>query len=157
MPERRVRRTRSGEVELRLSADERALLRSLPPQLRQLLDEDPADAGLRRLTPPAYPDDAEREAEYRRLMGPDLHGRRLAALAVMERTVDADRLTEDQAQGWLAALNDLRLVLGTGLDVDEDMADEPPDPSDPRAPGLALYGYLSWLQDQLVEALAASL
>ena len=29
------------------------------------------------------------------------------------------------------------------------------DPADPRAPALGLYAYLSWLQEQLVEALAS--
>ena len=31
------------------------------------------------------------------------------------------------------------------------------DPGDPTAPALALYGYLSWLQEQAVEALSSSL
>jgi hypothetical protein len=53
-------------------------------------------------------------------------------------------------------LNDLRLVLGTRLDVTEEM-DFDLDPSDPSAAELAVYAYLSWLQEQLVEALAAGL
>ena len=31
------------------------------------------------------------------------------------------------------------------------------DPDDPDAPALALYGYLSWLQEQAVEALSSAL
>jgi hypothetical protein len=30
-------------------------------------------------------------------------------------------------------------------------------PGDQRAPGLALYGYLSWLEEQVVEALETTL
>ena len=41
-------------------------------------------------------------------------------------------LTPEQADAWLAALNDVRLALGTALDVSEDMPDELP-PDDPRA------------------------
>jgi hypothetical protein len=50
-------------------------------------------------------------------------------------------------------LNDLRLVLGTHLDVTEDIDYENLDPREPRGRDLAVYGYLSWLQEQLVEAL----
>ena len=154
---RRVRRTRTGELQLRLRDDERELLRSLPGQLRQLVAEAPTDPALHRLFPPAYREDAEKEAEYRRLMGDELQERHLAALAVMEETVDAERLTAEQATAWLSALNDLRLVLGTRLDVTEEALGTDVDPEDPRAPALALYGYLSWLEEQVVEALAGGL
>ena len=149
---RRIERTRDGGVRVRLDAEERDLLRSLPEQLRELLEETPDDPSLRRLFPPAS-DDEEIETEYRRLMAPDLRDRRLSALAVMASTVDAERLSEDEAAAWLAALNDMRLVLGTRLDVTEDLDPSALSPDDPRAPGLALYGYLSWVVEQLVEAL----
>ena len=151
---RRVRRTRKGQYQLRLPDEERDLLRSLPGQLRALLSQDLNDPSLRRLFPPAYLGEAEREAEYRRLMGDDLLDSRRTALDVMEATIDADVLDEEQITGWLTALNELRLVLGTRLDVTEDMYEEPAPPDDPRAPGLALYGYLGWLQEQVVAALA---
>ena len=41
-------------------------------------------------------------------------------------------LTPAQGDAWLAALNDVRLALGTALDVSEDMPDDV-DPDDPRA------------------------
>jgi len=145
-----VRRTPAGDYELRLPAGERELLRALPGHLRELLQSD--DPSLRRLSPPAYVDDPEREAEYRALMGADLLESRRAALATVEDTIDARRLDENQLNGWLAALNDLRLVLGTRLDVSEDMAE--PEDSDPTAPAFALYSYLGWLQEQVVAALA---
>ena len=153
---RRIKRTRRGEVQLNLTADERDLLRTLPGQLRELLD-DVDDPDLRRLFPPAYSEHPEHEAEYRQLMGDELRQKHLASLAVMEESVGLDRLSEDQALGWLSAINDLRLVLGTRLDVSEDMLGHRVDPSDPDAPSLALYGYLSWLEEQLVEALASGL
>jgi Domain of unknown function (DUF2017) len=150
---RRIERTRNGDIRLRLPRDERALLRSLPAQLRRLLVEAPADPSLERLFPPAY-DDAEDEAEYRRLMGGELTEGRRRALRVVEETLDQDRLTNEQAEAWLTALNDLRLVLGTRLDVTEDMFLERLRPDDPNAFEISLYGYLSWLQEQLVEALS---
>jgi Domain of unknown function (DUF2017) len=150
---RRIERTGKGDIRLRLPRDERALLRSLPAQLRRLLVEAPDDPSLERLFPPAY-DDAEDEAEYRRLMGDELLEGRRRALRVIEETLDQDRLTKEQAQAWLTALNDLRLVLGTRLDVSEDMLLERLRPDDPNAFEISLYGYLSWLQEQLVDALA---
>jgi hypothetical protein len=150
---RRIERTGKGDIRLRLPRDERALLRSLPAQLRRLLVEAPDDPSLERLFPPAY-DDTEDEAEYRRLMGDELLEGRRRALRVIEETLDQDRLTKEQAEAWLTALNDLRLVLGTRLDVTEDMLLERLRPDDPNAFEISLYGYLSWLQEQLVEALA---
>jgi Domain of unknown function (DUF2017) len=153
---RRIERTRDGAFRLRLPRDERDLLRTLPGQLRSLLDEAPEDPSLQRLFPPAY-DDAESEAEYRRLMRDELLDGRRRALDVVEETVERERLSPEQAQAWLTALNDLRLVLGTRLDVRDDELLERLDPADPRAPALGLYAYLSWLQEQLVEALEADL
>jgi Domain of unknown function (DUF2017) len=150
---RRIERTRGGDIRLRLPRDERALLRSLPVQLRRLLVEAPDDPSLERLFPPAY-DDTEDEAEYRRLMGDELLEGRRRALRVIEDTLDQDRLTKEQAEAWLTALNDLRLVLGTRLDVSEEMLLERLRPDDPNAFEISLYAYLSWLQEQLVDALA---
>jgi hypothetical protein len=149
---RRIDRVRGGGIRLRLPREERDLLRSLPAQLRRLLDEAPEDPSLERLFPPAY-DDAESEDEYRRLMGDELLDGRRRALQVVEETLDQDRLSSEQAQAWLTALNDLRLVLGTRLDVREDSLLTDLRAGDPRAPELAVYAYLSWLQEQLVEAL----
>jgi Domain of unknown function (DUF2017) len=150
----RIRPARGGGVRLRLPPDERALLRSLPAQLSSLLDEAPDDPSLERLFPPAY-DDAEDEAEYQHLMGEELLDGRRRALHVLEETVDEERLTAEQAESWLKALNDLRLVLGTRLGVRDDTLLEGLRSDDPNAVELALYAYLSWLQEQLVEALDA--
>ena len=152
---RRVRRTRRGDYALRLPGAEREMLRRLPAQMRELLEDDEPDPALRRLFPPAYADaaHAEFDAEYQRYMHDDLVQRRLAALAVMEETLDAERLDEAQLTAWMGALNDLRLVLGTRLDVSEDAGPDL-DPSDPRAPLVPLYSYLGWLQEQVVEALS---
>jgi hypothetical protein len=150
---KRVKRTRKGEYQLRLPPEERDILRSLPGQLRELLQTD--DPSLKRLFPPAYKDDAALEAEYRRYMGDDLlesHGR---SLEVMERTIDAEVLNEEEVLSWMGALNDLRLVLGTRLDVSEGMYEQDIEPDDPRAPAFAVYSYLGWLQEQVVDALGS--
>jgi hypothetical protein len=148
----RIEQTRKGDFRLRLSREEREVLRELPGQLRELLGTD--DPSLRRLFPPAYTDDPASNAEYERLTRDSLLSQRLDSLRVLEETVDAERLTEEDLNSWLGALNDLRLVLGTRLDVTEDTYGEPLDPADPRAPELALFAYLSWLQEQAVAALS---
>lgn len=152
----RIRRTGSGRIKVRIRPEEREVLADLPGQLRELLAAGDDDPGLRRLFPPAYLTEPEHDREYQRLMGGDLRQRHLDALAVLEASAAAEELTEEEAAGWLSALNSLRLVLGTKLEVSEDM-DEAIDPDDPRAPALALYGYLSLLTQQLVDVLAERL
>ena len=123
-------------------------------ELSDRVGEDRTHPDLRRLFPPAYATDEDAEDAYRRLVGSQLDDGRVRALATVEATVARPTLTNDEAESWLRVLNDLRLVLGTRLDVTEEM-DWNLDPNDPSAPELAVYGYLSWLQEQLVEALSA--
>ena len=61
-------------------------------------------------------------------------------------------LTEDQAAGWLSALNDVRLALGAMLGISEDTPDQLP-PDHPHAAHLDVYHWLTVMQDLLVEAL----
>jgi hypothetical protein len=154
--ERRIERIGDGSYALRLPEEERALLRFLPAELRSLLEIAPDEPDLRRLFPPAY-DDEQDEAAYRELMGNELLDGRRRALDVLAETANAEHLTAEQAQAWLTALNDLRLVLGTRLEVSDESLFEDLAEDDPRAPELALYAYLSWLQEQLIGALSEEL
>jgi uncharacterized protein DUF2017 len=63
------------------------------------------------------------------------------------------KLSLEQAEAWLSAVNDVRLALGTTLDVTEDMPEELPE-DDPRSPHLGVYQWLTWLQEHLVLALS---
>ena len=146
-----IRRDADGTVRLSFLPHEAALLRELLDELERLLD-DPDDPDLRRLFPPAHAD-RESEEQYRSLVGDELLAGRTKALATVRDTLGSDTLDPDEADAWLRALNDLRLVLGTRLDVSEEIDWEAVDLQDPRGRELAVYGYLSWLQEQLVEAL----
>jgi len=141
---------------LRLSTDERDLLRELCGQLRELLREaDPsADPGIARLFPPAYPDDPLRNLDFERDAGSGLVADRLAAVDVVETTVDAERLAEDEVIAWLGSVNALRLVLGTRLELTEETteADYPEGHADHDAYGI--YLYLTWLEAGIVEGLS---
>lgn len=149
----RVKRTRRGDFELHLPREERDILRTLPHQLRELLSSD--DPAVERLFPPAYPEEPDLQSEYQSLVRGDLMEQRLGSVEVMERTIEAKRVNEDQLLAWLSALNDLRLVLGTKLGATEDTDAEDILDDDPLAPSYALYYYLGWLEEQVVEALAA--
>ena len=144
-----LERTPDGGVLVRLSPEERSLLLGLAAELRAQLEGESRDPSLRRLFPPAY-DDEEDERGYRELAGDELLSGRRQALELLAATARSDRLSAEEADAWLRALNDLRLVLGTRLDVQEDMLLDAP-----QTPDLALYGYLSWLQEQLVAALSS--
>jgi hypothetical protein len=147
-----ITRTREGDYRLRLSDGERELLARLPVELLRLLAAEPDDPALRRLQPTAYEDDTEAEGEYRRLMENELQAGRRDALRVLAETAARDRLTSEELDAWLRALTDLRLALGTRLDVSEDVYQREIDPRDPRAYELSVFAYLSWLQEQAVEA-----
>jgi hypothetical protein len=146
---RMVSRTRDGTFQLRFSDDERDLLASLAGQLRDLLVSDETD-GLERLFPPGYANDPDREQEYQQLTHDELLTKRLASVDVLEQTVTATRLDEAQLNAWMGAVNDLRLVLGTRIDVTEDMDIEL---DDPRAPAFAVYQYLTHVLAEIVNAL----
>ena len=152
--QRQIERARSGEIRLRLAPEERRLLQAVLAGVRTRLDQDPDDDALRRLFPPAYGDDADAEQEYRELVHGTLVEGKREALRLVERTLDRDHLTDDEASAWLGALNDARLVLGTLLDVTEETYAFELDMDVPRGRELAVFAYLTWLQEQLVDALA---
>jgi len=151
---RRRRRidSRQGKFVLRLDGRERDLIRQLLRELRELLALGPDDPRVRRLYPAAYAEDEELEDEYRRLTREELQSGRLASIDAVEATVDRDVLTLDELTAWMQAVNSLRLILGTMLDLSDDDQELAFDPSDPNARTVALYGYLGGLLDEIVDA-----
>ena len=136
--------------------DRRALLRLLG-ELRDTLLEDSESKDtktdkFRRLFPTAYHDDPESDIEYQRLMKDELMASRLDSLlvarAALERMPDDDTLilTANELDVFTRSINNLRLVIGTMLDVQE--SDDLDDTSDdPELVHLQLYSYLGWLLD----------
>ncbi|MGY3201981.1 DUF2017 domain-containing protein [Streptomyces sp. TE5632] len=140
--------------------------------------EPPTDPVLRRLFPDAYGDPEEpasskdteeqraHSAEFRRFTENDLRaGKRDNALAVIrsldELTAAGEggavlKLSAGESRQWLGALNDLRLAIGSRLEIDdEDDADllfRLPD-EDPRKPMVMAYLWLGGLQETLVTTL----
>lgn len=136
----------------------------------------PDDPALARLFPDGYRDDPEASAELRGLIQDDLRATKLANIGTVlgslstvatsstssisstsDRTIQLD---EEQAEAWMLALNDARLVLGTRLDLQDDTdilaefdAAIGRDPAGPTVFAISMYQFLSLLQDSLVGAL----
>ncbi|HJL99768.1 MAG: DUF2017 family protein [Acidimicrobiales bacterium] len=155
MFDRRFRRKRNGAVEIKITEDERSLLADLIDQLRELVlstsPEGEVDPSLRRLYPAAYADDIQHEVEYQRLMRDQLLERRLSHLDVVETTLNDRELDQESLTSWIMSINDLRLVLGTHLDVSEDEESLLLEDDDPQQHQSAIYHYLSHLLGELVE------
>ena len=138
-----------GRVRVRLEPEVRKLLGTMVEQLRELLLVDEGEE-LTRLYPHAYPDDPEMEAGYREVVHDQLLMQRLDAIDTVAESLDADDLTVEQADAWLSTINQIRLVLGTRLDVQED--DHSIDPDDPDAGAMVVYQLLSHVLDSLTGA-----
>lgn len=102
------------------------------------------------------PDGAALAAALRSVREPELIEAKRDAIAMMLSSLPPGggrvELTAPQAEAWLTAVNDVRLALGTALEVSEDLPEQLP-PDDPRADHLPVYHWLTWLQDSLVTVL----
>ncbi len=150
-----VRRRRDGRYELVLDPDLRRVVRDLLGELDSLLAADPTNADLTRLRPPAYLEDPDRDAEYQLLAGEELRASRHAAIDTVVLSLDQERLSEDELWSWLQALNALRLVVGTRLDISEDDHELEVAPDHPDAGLWEIYRFTTWLQYQVLRALGA--
>jgi Domain of unknown function (DUF2017) len=119
----------------------------------------PEDPVLARLLPDAYRDDAEAAGDFRRYTEQSLRSGKVAAaqtvLGTLPREGGKVRLSGEDAQVWLRALNDVRLALGVRLGITEDYERELAGVSgeDPRLAYLQVYDWLTFLQETLVRAL----
>lgn len=152
-----VRRTRAGYA-LHLGDDEVQLLDRLLDELSDLLRAEDADAAMtRRLFPTAHPDEPELEAEYQRLMRPELVASRLASIEeVRAALAPGAKLDESALLAFTRSINSIRLVLGVLLDVGDDDAGPETSPELSDSPEAHLYAYLSWLLEWSIQALSGS-
>jgi thioredoxin-like negative regulator of GroEL len=179
------RRVRRGGAVAQFGGAEARLLRGLVGQVADLLGEEPAggtnpagddplaellglsenselpdDPVLARLLPDAYRDDQDASAEFRRYTERGLRSGKVTAAQTVLDTLPEEggeiRLSADQAQAWLRAVNDVRLALGVRLDVTEDPEEmyRRVEAGGAQAAGLWIYDWLSYLLDTLVQALS---
>jgi hypothetical protein len=153
---RKVKAEGPDRFVVRLDDVERRVLEDVCGQLVDALDQGAESAALRRLFPVAHAGDAELEAKYRDLVDDDLRAKRLADLRAVVEGVDARELDREGLERWMTAINSVRLVLGTVLDVGEEDPG-PLDPEDPNTPTLVVYHFLGGLLDEIVRALSSTL
>ena len=137
---------------------ERSLLRrSLVEHRRRLLDDSPDVA---RLFPAGYGDTTEKAAEaskeFASLTKDDLMAGRLAGLDLVEASLDERTIEGETLSAWMRTLNDVRLVLGTRLEITDD-EQPPPAPWDGSFPTWRVYALLGVLVHEAVLALRSEL
>lgn len=145
---------KNGEMVVRLDDNVRVLIRKVSEELREVLLVNDPEA-TRRLYPTAYPDDDEMNAEYQEMVHDQLLMQRLDGIDELQATIDDDVITLDTADAWMSTINQVRLVLGTRLDVSEDemVVDE----DDPEAQSIVIYQVLSYVLEHLTEARTSAL
>ena len=164
-----------GKITLKLDDAEQGVLSQLFEQMAELLNDsesetssDPLakmlnmsgstqiseDPALARLFPDGYSDDVQASADFRRFTEQDLRAQKIAVLATVRADLEnwngKSTVNAQQAQDWLKALNDLRLVLGTRLEISDEIETD----FDADEPGMHLYNYLTYLQGTLIDSLA---
>lgn len=144
---------------MRLNVEERALVARLLDELGALLTEPADPTTTERLFPVVHPDRPQQEAEYQRLMRDELVASRLAGIATVKGVLAGQgngkkvTFSEDELVAFMQALNSVRLVLGTLLDITDDDDDSP---ENGLVPEYQLYAYLSWVLDSAVHALSGT-
>ncbi len=155
-----------GSVRIRMAVIEASQLARLVDDLRELVgaERDVEDPAVARLTPDAYPDDADASQTFQETTRSDLLDRRSADAAVVAAGLaglraDLTAISDEEAfaehevtigsgqvDSWLRTLTALRLVIAERIgivDEDENRADD------------ARYGVYDWLAyrlETLVEA-----
>jgi len=156
------RLARGGDLVARLEPAEAGIVGLLLDQLEQLLEADADDVGgdpvIARLLPEGHRGDPELAADYRELTESSLRSGKADDLAMVRATLPDGggevRLDAEQAAAWLRTSNDLRLAMGTRLDISDDT--EPPEEiTGEEDQQLAVYYWLTALQGSLVDALVA--
>ena len=135
-------------------------------------DNPPDDPVLRRLFPNAYKEEEE-AAEFRRYTEYGLREKKRAqahhiyeALATYDEEWSAEKpidlgaleviINDDEVMIWLSAINDLRLALGVRLGIGESPERTTKDlerlnEDDPTRAVFAVYSWLGWLQQSLLD------
>lgn len=114
----------------------------------------PQDEVVFRLLPDAYADDEESNNDFRKFTEQSLRDEKIAAAKfVLEKLPSNDEpreILDSDISTWLRAINDVRLALGTRLEITDgtvlvDQNDEE------KNSLLDVYDWLTWLQGTLLE------
>ena len=125
----------------------------------------PLDPAVARMLPVAS-DDPEVADEFRRYTERTLREMKIGHLKMAAVDIEAKNvvLNEEHAQAWAAALNDVRLTLGSRLDISSDADAEAVAAHDDWRKVQTVedymslvYNFVTWLQDTLMEAMLTQL
>lgn len=155
----------TSAIEMRMARIEGVQLSNLVDDFVELVgaDRDPSDPAMERLSPDAYPDDADAAREFRDATRSDLFDRRLVDAEVVRHALSPLRadgeLSEDDAfathdiqlssadvDPWLRTLTALRLVIATRLGIERH---DDHDPDDAR---FGIYDWLGYRLEIIVQA-----
>ena len=147
-------------ISVELPTEVRDTLIQLAEELGESIETDNDD--VRRLFPTAYPDDPSRDAGYQVFSRSELIEGRHERIEILRQTAHASTVTIEELGAWLKVVNDLRLILGTRLDISEETNLITFDPSlydNPEAAlhQMALYEALGELLSHIIEALMGTL
>jgi hypothetical protein len=160
-------------------ATEMGDLLRLPARLREVLEKpDFTSKVVERLFPRAFPDDPQAEADYQGLLRDDLFRQKLENVAAFEKCLVSRKefklppaviaqlelgeedarlvqleLAEEDLSRWLGTFHDLRLLIGTKLDLTDESWEQEIDPRDPDAPELQLLHRLAYFEEMIIQAL----
>lgn len=162
-----------------LVAGEVTELLRLPARLREVLEKpDFSSKVMERLFPRAFSEDPEAEADYQGLLRHDLLRQKLEGVAAFEKSLGSRKefklppdllarlelgeedfhlvqldLADEDLSFWLGFFHDLRLLIGTKLDVTDESWEEEIDPRDPEAAEIGLLHRLAYFEETIVQAL----
>lgn len=147
----------SGVV-LNLESHEAAVVQQLLDDMIEFLSHENSDDEVeKRLFPDAF-DDEDEAQKFKEMVGSELRSEKLKTLELMRSGLAAGggrtTLSRADVEAWLRGLNDLRLAIGTRLDVTEEKMAEMPDEDDPASVPLGLVHWLGWLQEMMIDSLS---
>ncbi|MEA2446438.1 MAG: hypothetical protein QOK47_75 [Actinomycetota bacterium] len=155
----RFRNAGEGAIGAYFEPEEVRVLAGLVQEMSSVLDSGSktGDPITERLFPAAYEDPTEQRA-YEELLGDQLKDQKVRALANVRDSLPSETTGElildpDATQDWLTVINDIRLAIGTRLDVTEEVMQKDIDPDDPDGASLAVLHWLGWVQESFLHEL----
>lgn len=135
---------------INVGSEEQAFLKNVVGELRDLVMSE-SDPSLRRLNPPARPDDEDAEVGYRELVDNALLEGRLSAIETVEQGLQSSQIKPDDYGAWMQTINNLRLVIGEHLEITNERT--PPLKTEGDIERWSIYEYLGYVLQSLIEAL----
>ena len=145
-----VRQIDENSFENLLTDEEKELLGMLPGVVVEAIESH--SPYVTRLFPPTYPFDDAAQHEIEKVDPDSLADEHRRLLEGLAGSVTKAVLTHEDLVNWVGAINDIRLLIGTALDVYEEM--ERPGEDDPRFQDFVIFDYLTWLQGSLLAFLS---